>query len=77
MLDHSGSDWPFDLKCSENDQIVKNFQFMPLWRDAHLARSKFTAENFSAARSESGELSRDGNRPSIYARTKLLACIEW
>ena len=35
-----------------------------LWRDAHLARSKFTAENFSGdvGRSESGELSKDGHR---------------
>ena len=45
----------------------KSEQEISLWRDAHLARSKFTAENFSAAdiaRSESGELSRDGHRPS-------------
>ena len=37
-----------------------------LWRDAHLVRSKFTAENFYVARSESGELSRDGHRPSTW-----------
>ena len=43
-----------------------------LWRDAHLARSKFSAENFSAvARSESGELSRDGHRPSMNIGTNI------
>ena len=29
-----------------------------------IARFKFTAEIFSAARNESGELSKDGHRPS-------------
>ena len=42
----------------------KAFSFQNfLWRDAHLARSKLTTENFSAARSESDELSKDGHRP--------------
>ena len=42
----------------------KTSYYDTLWHDAHLARSKFTAENFSAlARSESGELLRDGHRP--------------
>ena len=38
-----------------------------VWRDAHLMRSKFNAENFSAAneaRSKSGELSRNVSCPS-------------
>ena len=45
--------------------ILRAF-LLSLWRDAHLARSKFTTEieNFSVARSKSGELSRDGLRPS-------------
>ena len=46
-----------------------------MWRDAHahLARSKFTAENFSVARSESGELSRDGHRLSKASVTHAVA----
>ena len=48
-----------------------------LWCNAHLARSKFTAENFSAAtyniaRSESGELSSDGYRARASPDTWVL-----
>ena len=64
-------DWIDDLRVFITETINKatkkncsDLVSLSLWRDAHFARSKFTAENFSA-RSESGELSRDGHRPSI------------
>ena len=49
-----------NFRLSEEQASKREMSKLCKWRNAHLVRSKFTAENLSAARSESGEMSSDG-----------------